>query len=67
MAALSNSLEVARLLINSGADIEPTGEIGKPLNYAASKNSLGVARLLIEKGASTDGIDLSWMDDQEDA
>ena len=38
-----------------------------PLHYAAKENSTDVARLLIEKGANTDGIDLSWMDDQEDA
>ena len=38
-----------------------------PLQYASIRNSLDVARLLIEHGANTDGIDLSWMDDQADA
>ena len=33
----------------------------------ALKNSLGAARLLLDHGANTDGVDLSWMDDQEDA
>ncbi len=37
-----------------------------PLWWAARCNHLEVTRLLIEKGANTDGIDLSWMDDQED-
>tara|TARA_B100001971_G_C17867649_1_gene371553 strand:- start:78 stop:272 length:195 start_codon:yes stop_codon:yes gene_type:complete len=38
-----------------------------PLHLAADWNSLDVARLLIEHGADTDGIDLSLMDDEEDA
>ena len=37
------------------------------LYFAAWKESLRVARLLKDKGANTDGIDLSWMYDQEDA
>jgi len=37
------------------------------LYFAAWKESLDVARLLIKHGANTDGIDLSWMYDQEDA
>jgi Tol biopolymer transport system component len=30
----------------------------------ADEDSIVVARLLIENGANTDGIDLSWMDNQ---
>jgi len=57
-----NTLDVARQLIDSGADIEAKDNDGwKPLHEAAANNSLGVARLLIEHGANTDGIDLSWM------
>jgi len=37
------------------------------LYFAAWKESLRVARLLKDKGANTDGIDLSWMDDQKHA
>jgi ankyrin repeat protein len=48
-AIAENSRDVARLLIDRGADIE----------------ALGVARLLIEQLGNTDGIDLSWMDDQK--
>jgi ankyrin repeat protein len=74
LVAHYNSLAVARLLIDSGADIEgksnnaSLAHLGKvliaemtPLHSAAHYNSLEVARLLIEKGANTDGIDLSWM------
>ena len=50
------------------ADIDAKDDDGwTPLRWAADKNSLDVARLLIDRGANTDGIDLSWMDDQEDA
>ena len=67
-AAWDNSLEVARLLLDRGAEIDARNELGNtPLYWATWGNSLDVARLLIERGANTDGIDLSWMDDQEDA
>ena len=56
----------ARLLIEKGADIEARDEGGsKALDLAAGKNSLDAAHLLIEHGANTDGIDLSWMNDQK--
>jgi len=62
VAAGDNSLDVARLLIDSGADIETkTNEGSTPLHGAAVENSLDVARLLIEHGVNTSGIDLSWM------
>jgi len=54
--------------VTDSASIEAEGYDGKtPLHLAADKNSLDVATLLIENGADTNGIDLSWMDDQEDA
>ena len=61
-AAWNNSLDVATLLIEQGADIEAKDKgDGTPLYLAASRNSLEVATLLIEQGANTEGIDLSWM------
>ena len=50
------------------ADIDAKDDDGwTPLHRAADKNSLEVARLLIDRGANTDGIELIWMADQEDA
>ena len=67
-AAWKNSLEVARLLIDRGAEGDARNENGwTPLHGAAVNNSFDVALLLIDRGANTDGIDLGWMDDQEDA
>jgi ankyrin repeat protein len=66
-AAWKDFLDVARLLIEKGAEVDARDEDGgTPLHTAAEEGSLDVARLLIEHGANTDGIDLSWMDDQED-
>ena len=65
-AANNNSLDMARLLIEHGAEVDARGEGREsPIHYAADNNSLDVARLLIEHGANTDGIDLSWMEDEE--
>jgi ankyrin repeat protein len=59
---VGNSLDVATLLIDRGADIEAKDKNGwKPLHEAVANNSLGVASLLIDHGANTSGIDLSWM------
>ena len=67
-AAWYNSLDVARLLIDSGADVDARIENGwTPLHWAALNKSLDMAHLLIDRGANTDGIDLGWMYDQEDA
>ena len=63
-AASYNSLDVARLLIDRGAEVDARDEDGRtPLHYAARPSCLDVARLLIEHGANTDGIDLSWIPD----
>ena len=61
-AAQRNSPDIARELIDLGADVEAKDDYGvTPLHMAVSLNSLDVARLLIDSGANTDGIDLSWM------
>ena len=66
-AAWKNSPEVAGLLIKHSADVNMKDKDGwTPLDGAAWNNCSEVARVLIQHGASTDGIDLSWMDDQED-
>ena len=72
-AAKANSLDVARLLIEHGAEVDARDKGGwTPLHVAVPSfdTDLGrlhqLVRLLIEHGANTDGIDLSWMDDQED-
>ena len=66
-AAEKNSLEVARLLIEHGADVNAKDSVFTPLDMAAEFNSIDVARLLIEQGANTNGRDLNWMEDNEDA
>ena len=67
-AAEENRADIARALIDRGAEVDARDEDGRtPLHRAASNNSLDVARMLIDRGANTDGKDLSWMDDQEDA
>lgn len=67
MAAYINSTNMARLFIGEGANVNVKSKTGHtPLNWAFNDNSLDVARLLIDKGANTHGIDLNWMDDQED-
>jgi ankyrin repeat protein len=50
-AAWDNSVEVAKLLIENGADVKAENKSGyTPLHEAASNNSVGVADLLIKKG-----------------
>ena len=67
-AAEENRIDIARAMLDRGAEVDARTESGEtPLHWAAEMNSLDVARLLIEHGVNTDGIDLSWMDDQEDA
>jgi len=61
-AALGDALEVARLLIDRGADMEANVNYDSTaLGIAIQSNSLDVASLLIEFGANTEGRDLSWM------
>ncbi len=54
-AAWDNSVDMARLLIDIGANIEVKDMAGgTPLHYSAWNNSVDVARLLIEKKAEID-------------
>ena len=51
-AAVSQAPEVARVLIENGADINARTDTGStPLHWAANKNAVSVAKLLIESGA----------------
>jgi uncharacterized protein len=56
-AASSDDVEVARALINAGADIEaPDGSIGTPLGNAIGYACWDVARLLVARGARVDAL-----------
>ena len=69
-AARENRADIARALIARGDDVNARNDEflrTPPLHWAAYENSTDVARLLIQHGANTEGIDLSWMDEQEDA
>ena len=57
----ADNVEVARLLIESGADIEGFGGYawssgGRPLHIAANHDNVGVARLLLEAGADPNAL-----------
>lgn len=61
MAALNNRLDVARLLIDRGADVNhmaytglPPKMYGTPLHYAACAGANAVVQLLLERGADPD-------------
>ena len=58
-AASSDDVEVARALIDGGADIEATGASiagGTPLDDAVGYGCWGVARLLVDRGARVDRL-----------
>ena len=58
-AASSDDIEVARALIDGGADIEATGASiagGSPLDDAVGYGCWQVARLLVERGARVDRL-----------
>jgi hypothetical protein len=56
-AASSDDADVARVLIDSGADIDmPDGSIGTPLDNAVGYGCWNVARLLVERGARVDKL-----------
>lgn len=56
-AASSDDAEVARALIEAGADVNlPDGSIGTPLENAVGYGCWNVARLLVERGARVDKL-----------
>jgi ankyrin repeat protein len=56
-AASSDDAEVARVLIDGGADIDlPGGSIGTPLENAIGYGCWNVARLLVERGARVEKL-----------
>lgn len=56
-AASSDDVDVARALIDGGADIEmPDGSIGTPLDNAIGYGCWNVARLLVERGARVEKL-----------
>ena len=55
--ASNDDVDVARVLIDGGADLEaPDGSIGTPLENAIGYACLGVARLLVERGAKVEKL-----------
>ena len=54
MASLKGRLDVARLLLESGAEINPPG--WTPLHYAAFEGHAEVVKLLLERGADKDAV-----------
>ena len=57
----ADNLEIARLLIENGADVEGFGGYawssgGRPLHIAANHDNVGVARLLLEAGANPNAL-----------
>jgi ankyrin repeat protein len=63
-ATAANRLDIARALIEHGADVDGRNKFGHTL-LSSAINMGGLtsskAALLIERGANTEGIDLSWM------
>ena len=56
-AASSDDVDVARALIDGGADVEaPNGSIGTPLDNAIGYGCWHVARLLVQRGAKVDKL-----------
>jgi ankyrin repeat protein len=56
-AASNDDVDVARVLIDGGADLEASdGSIGTPLENAIGYACLGVARLLVDRGAKVEKL-----------
>jgi ankyrin repeat protein len=56
-ASLNGHLEMVRLLIDRGAQVNSRNVHGTPLSHAAEANRIEVMRFLMEKGADVDGKD----------
>lgn len=57
IACYNNNNEVAKALIESGADINGTSKMGTPLMAAVVKNNLEIVKLLLEKKANINAAD----------
>ncbi|TYZ61590.1 hypothetical protein PybrP1_003466 [[Pythium] brassicae (nom. inval.)] len=55
-AASEGHVEVARLLLDYGADLEVTVDGWRPLHVACSKEHVAVVALLLSRGASVDAV-----------
>jgi ankyrin repeat protein len=53
-AAYRGELEIMKLLIDAGADVNGEGFLGTPLSQAAWNDRIAAARLLIDRGARVD-------------
>ena len=63
-AVRKGQLEIVRLLISVGVNVNPTNPIGggRPLHFACKVGNLPIAELLLENGADIDAIveSLNW-------
>lgn len=57
LACYRGNAEVATFLVNNGADINYSNEMGTPLLAAVVKNNVAIAKLLIEKNANIEAKD----------
>ncbi len=55
-ASIRGNLEIAQLLMESGADVNGRSMFGLPLTSAALRNQTKMARLLLQHGAHVDAI-----------
>ena len=57
-AAVKNDLQLARLLLDFGADIEKANDTFEtPLGFACAYDAIDVVRLLCERGANVNGTE----------
>jgi ankyrin repeat protein len=48
-------VEIARMLIDAGADVDVQNEVGStPLHWAAGRGDIEIARMLLDAGARKD-------------
>ena len=61
LASRWNRVEIAKILIEAGANLEAKEDNGDtPLHWASDSGSIGTVELLIEKGANVDAKSDSW-------
>lgn len=57
LACYRGNTEVARYLINKGADVNYNNAMGTPLMAAVVKNNIEIANLLLDKNVNVDHVD----------